>query len=128
MVVLYEAYHDARSLEHKVCLGHCPSCWLSYTFTFRNLACFPLQLQNTGKRNVMCWVYLKEAAFKVGHIVMKKSCSVRCTILTLLEGRKKDHGYLRISEIPSDTARWNLPNKSKSLPPHQLARCVLHIF
>jgi hypothetical protein len=34
--------------------------------------------------------------------------------MTFLEGRKKDHGYLRISEIQSDTPKGNLPNKNKS--------------
>lgn len=118
----------AIHIKHQTVSWTLPSYWLSYIFTFRNLACFPLQVQNTGKRNIMCWVCLKEAAFKVGHIVRKRSWPVRCTILTLLEGRKKDHGQLRISEIPSDTPKGNLPNTSKSLPPRQRARCVLNIF
>ena len=108
-----------HTLSTKLCLGHVHFHYFLIHSFFETWLIFPLQVQNTGKRKVMCWVCWKETAFIVGHIVRKRSWPVPRSILTFFEGRKKSHGYLMISEIPSDIPTRNLQNKSKSLPLHQ---------
>ena len=112
--------------KHATHIKHQTVSWtlpIFLTFLYLHFSKFGLfSSSGAGKRNVVSWVCLKEA------VVRKRSWPVRCTILTLFEGRKKDHGCLRIPEIPPDTPKGNLPNKSKPLLPHQRARCVLNIF